>query len=253
MKLKCKMQVINLYQCDPGFCTGMRVLSCQYLLYVHSGKGAYQIGDTIYQASMGDIFYCPAGKGHMILADTKEPFLLSGIEFCCDHVKIEKHLLPVGNILFDPFLISVIREMIHEYTYGMTDSEWVCDQLLTTLILRLMRIFQNEEFKRESIVSTILEYIHSHWNQEIPHSELSRKFSYHKNSINRLLISATGMPLKQYQIDLRIKKACTLLAYSEKTIEEIAELCGYSSDTYFCRQFKEKVGITPSEFRRKRL
>ena len=47
---------------------------------------------------------------------------------------------------------------------------------------------------------------------------------YTKSSINRILINATGLTLKNYQIDLRIKKASQFLAYSNKPLREIYEL-----------------------------
>ena len=39
------------------------------------------------------------------------------------------------------------------------------------------------------------------------------------------------------------------LLQANYTLTEIAELCGYSNVEHFCRQFKEKTGCTPGEFR----
>ncbi len=250
MKPACDFGVINLYQCDPGFRTGERIFDFHYLLYVHSGSGKYRIAEKLYQARMGDLFYCPPGVVDVIIADATDPFLLSGLEFTCGITTPIDGLQPMVNLLSEPFLIEMIRELIEEYAYGLADSKVICDGLLNALVARLKRLSQGVQGGRE-IVPALLEYIQANLDREVTHAELSRVFSYHKNSINRLLIGATGMSLKNYQISLRLKKAAGLLTHSGKSVSEIAELCGYQSAVFFSRQFKEKVGITPLQFRKR--
>lgn len=50
-------------------------------------------------------------------------------------------------------------------------------------------------------------------------------------------------------IVFRITKAKHLLKNTTCSLTKIAELCGYSSDTYLIRQFKKMEGITPNEYR----
>ncbi len=50
-------------------------------------------------------------------------------------------------------------------------------------------------------------------------------------------------------IAFRIAKAKRLLEDTSDTLSKIAELCGYSSDTYFIKQFKKMEGLTPNEYR----
>lgn len=251
MELKCRMDVINLYQCDPGFCTGKRIFPYHYLLYVHNGKGRYRIGNRVYPAGMGDLFYCPPQEIDDIMADGADPFLLSGIEFWCDEGDFLRQNLPLAaNLLEDPFCITAIREMIREYSYGITGSQEICNHLLDVLLLRLTRSAQKGAAGKQTVVSAILDYVRENLDRDVTHAELSREFSYHKNSINRMLTEATGMSLKNYQIDLRIKKASALLAYSDKSIQEIAELCGYRNPAFFSRQYKQKTGVSPFTFRK---
>lgn len=53
---------------------------------------------------------------------------------------------------------------------------------------------------------------------------------------------------RQYIIDARINGAKQLLAEGTYKIETVAEKCGFSSVYHFCRIFKERVGITPTEY-----
>ncbi len=51
-------------------------------------------------------------------------------------------------------------------------------------------------------------------------------------------------------IDFRLRKAKDLLAYTEQSVAEIAEQCGYKNIEHFCRQFRKNIGITPGTFRK---
>ena len=248
MNLTPEFRVINLYQCDNGFRTDSRVFDYPYILYVHSGKGFFIISDTKYKASMGDIFFCPSFIPNTIIADEETPFLLSGIEFTVNEEtagKIGRHL----NILTNDFLVKCIQEMIQEYLYGKMFSLEICNNLLNVLLNSMIRL-TNTTVLNPNIQAQLLEYIISNIHRTVTHNELSKVFSYHKNSINRYIINETGLSLKKYQIALRLKKASELLEYSSKPIYKISEICGYNSPVFFSNQFKYKMGITPIEFRK---
>ena len=139
--------------------------------------------------------------------------------------------------------------MIREYQYRKIDSAQINDALLSVLLKNLQRMAQGTGFRKRDPATEILDYISDNLHRSITHQELSSLFSYHKNSINRLLIRETGLSLKNYVIELRIRKASELLKYSNKSIGEIGELCGYNSPVFFSRQFREKTGFTPKEYR----
>lgn len=240
------LDAVNLYQCEPGFATERRVFDYDYLLYVHSGKGKYKIGGVTYDAAMGDLFYCPPFVGNTIMADETDPFLLSGLEFLAPDYR--EALARSYSLLPHRFLIEAIGEMVKEYRYGKNGAEGICGALLSVLLKNLKRMggaAGNREPAQE-----ILEYIAQNLHRPLTHKELSQVFSYHKNSVNRLLVRETGLSFKNYLIELRIRRASELLKYSGKSMEEIAGFCGYGSAVFFSRQFREKTGMTPLQFRK---
>lgn len=256
MSFAASLQLINLYQCTPGFFTVERVFDYHYLLYVHKGLGAFKIGNTLYTGTMGDILFCPAGVANTIYADEKDPFLLSGIEFRLwgepDGKAGAHRLLPKINLLHNPHGVGLIRQMVDEIAYSRIYSGQIADALMTALYLELLRVSQIGVQDEGNVTLQMLDYIKGHFDREITYRELSERFSYHKSSINRLIRAATGMSLREYLIDLRLKAAMELLAYSRRPQNEIATLCGYNSAIFFSRQFKEKTGSTPSDYRRSR-
>ena len=58
-----------------------------------------------------------------------------------------------------------------------------------------------------------------------------------------------GMSYKEYMIRLRISTAKKLLKNTDRSVNNIAEAVGYNNPNYFSKVFREREGMTPSEFR----
>ena len=56
----------------------------------------------------------------------------------------------------------------------------------------------------------------------------------------------------QYILSLRMSNAQSLLETTEYNISEIAEAVGYDNSLYFSRLFHKHIGVSPSEYRKKR-
>lgn len=59
-----------------------------------------------------------------------------------------------------------------------------------------------------------------------------------------------GLTPTQYIAKSRLARASTLLLQTNKTISEIAQLCGYFDHSAFSRAFKKATGASPMDFRR---
>ena len=91
--------------------------------------------------------------------------------------------------------------------------------------------------------------IYSHpaerWTVERMASELALSESYFQH----LYKSTFGVSAMTDVINCRIEQAKYLLSGTAYSVGEVAESCGYKSDVHFMRQFKETVGVTPSQYR----
>ena len=67
--------------------------------------------------------------------------------------------------------------------------------------------------------------------------------------LQKLYKKQFGISFMEDLVQSRLEKAVMLLTTTDLQIGEIAEQCGYHHATHFMRQFKAKMGVTPSEYR----
>ena len=79
---------------------------------------------------------------------------------------------------------------------------------------------------------------------------LAEKMFLSKSQLNRKVKSLTGMNTATYINQSRLTQARIFLRDPEKPIGDIVLMCGFESSSYFTKMFKEKFGMTPSQYRK---
>ncbi len=96
-----------------------------------------------------------------------------------------------------------------------------------------------------------MDYMSQHLQEPIRIETLAETTGYSPNYFQNLFRKLTGETPQKYLLQLRIGRATQLLADSEFSLLEIAQQCGFSSQSYFGAVFKKETGLTPKEFRRR--
>lgn len=71
--------------------------------------------------------------------------------------------------------------------------------------------------------------------------------------LSHLFKSQVGMGIKQYALKLKNEKAKELLDATDLPIGEVATLLGFDDPLYFSRNFKKQNGMSPKEYKRKKI
>lgn len=78
--------------------------------------------------------------------------------------------------------------------------------------------------------------------------ELAEKLKVSPSYFQFLYKSFFGVPFKTDLIQMRLEYARELIVETDLTLEQVAQICGYSNEIHFYRQFKAKMGMTPREY-----
>lgn len=79
--------------------------------------------------------------------------------------------------------------------------------------------------------------------------KMSRTIGMGRSTIQKHYKSCFGKSIFEELIQFRVELAKRLLKDTTLSLTEITERCGYSTESYFMKQFKNVTGMTPTEFR----
>jgi transcriptional regulator GlxA family with amidase domain len=88
---------------------------------------------------------------------------------------------------------------------------------------------------------------------ELSVSDLAPMMACSPRHLNRLFREELGASFREKQIELRMTKACELLATSNAKVVEVALESGYQSSSVFSELFKRHFGVSPGQWRRQRV
>ena len=94
------------------------------------------------------------------------------------------------------------------------------------------------------------EYIDGHFCEEITREALSEVTHFSSGYLANSFKKELGIPIGTYIIEKRLEKARKMLQAGEASVTEVALAVGYDNFAYFSRLFKNKVGMSPSDYQK---
>ncbi len=95
-----------------------------------------------------------------------------------------------------------------------------------------------------------IRFIHANLTTQFNIRELAEKLRCHPDYLGRKFKQHTGVELGLYIRRVRVDQARELLKNRHKTIDDVAEACGFSDRIHFAKVFKKLTGETPGRYRR---
>ncbi|WP_099203854.1 response regulator transcription factor [Scatolibacter rhodanostii] len=114
-------------------------------------------------------------------------------------------------------------------------------------------IMQSKKMNGFGQYDEILDYVRRHYREPITIKEVADRFFVNAAYLGRMFQKTTGVGFKQYVKDLRFAEAKQILSQTDKRVYEIAGMVGFSDSNYFIAKFTQEMGISPTEYRKKRV
>ncbi len=99
-------------------------------------------------------------------------------------------------------------------------------------------------------MARVTAHIHAHLTGTIDRATVARAAHLSEGAFSRFFKLRTGKTLPEYVNELRVGRACRLLAEEERKVTDVALDCGFRNLANFNRRFRELMRRTPSEYRR---
>lgn len=151
------------------------------------------------------------------------------------------------------------QKLIYEAINRSIGYQLVLDSLTIQFTVELLRnwlrVRRNPqlELSRVGIVDRRLrraiEYIHSHYSQELGLSEIAQAAFLSEYHFAHLFKKLTGLTPNNYLIAVRVEQAKRLLIETDESMVNISLAVGYSSQSHFTKVFRTFTGLTPAKYR----
>ncbi len=104
---------------------------------------------------------------------------------------------------------------------------------------------------KPSVTKEIQNYLVRNYSQNIRITDVARLFGISHSALIKNFKNDIGLTPKEFLNDKRISVAKEMLKADDNTVTQISSLVGFLSPAYFTYIFRQKLGMTPKEYREK--
>ena len=133
------------------------------------------------------------------------------------------------------------------------------EALLLSALLYRIRSFSPSHFTdkpygaAETVVASVRMELECNFQNKLDLDALAARHHVSRYYLAHIFKQVTGYSLKEYLSLCRISFAIQQLAAGKQSVRQIAEASGFHDMSNFSRAFKERMGLSPSDFRKKTL
>ena len=236
-----------------------RTLDWYGLVYVHRGSGTFYDAHGSRPVRAGDLICLFPGVPHAYGPDADERWDEINVDFSgpafaawqgpgmLDPDEPVRHLKPIGYWLsrFNELVGSVSRahgiptlrdtgKLLELIAHMITDWQPAADKSAN-------RWLEEVEVQLDEIPI----------GREVDFGRIAGSFDLGEQAFRKKFRRLTGITPAQYRAKRLIEQACLILEQSNETSRSIARRLGFESEFYFSRRFKQFVGTSPREYRRR--
>ncbi|WP_331436940.1 helix-turn-helix domain-containing protein, partial [Paenibacillus sp. E194] len=164
------------------------------------------------------------------------------------------------DIGIDDRLLSIWREIMQEQRlYGSHNMNDIVKHLSFAYFRMLERTLNERAHpsylnrnRSEQIAHQMKHYIEMNVTDPFTLQDVATRVQLSVSRASHIFKETFHQSVMDYAIQLRLTMACERILHGYMPLEQIAEMCGFQSYSYFHRTFKTRLGIAPRDFREQR-
>ncbi len=232
------------------------------LIYCHEGKGEITTQKSKYTIEAGDFFIVPMKTAHSYAADEKTPWTIYWIHFKGSKSDSIVTLMKKKFMGYKGFIKHKEKGItLFDEIYGQLEKGYSSDHLQFSAMC-LWHLFSsfifnnydtNSKLNQADMVDKAISFLGTKIDQALSLEEIASAVNLSVAHFSYLFKKKTGFSPIDYFNHLKVQKACQYLLFTDQRIKEIALELGISDQYYFSRMFSKVMGMSPNEYREKRI
>ena len=225
-----------------------------YILeHIIEGKGYVVVNGKKTAVTAGDTYMLKTGESVEYYSDTQDPYKKLWVNFQGVLPAQLVSIYKLRDTVYKNVELVELFEKLYELDKISTDiSEIHFDiaNIITQMLLALAKSIEDNRFipERANLIRIELNHaVNTTFNLE----EICEKLFISKSEVIRIFKKSYGVTPYQYLLDLKISKAKSILESGSASIKEISEQLAFANPYHFSEVFKQKVGLSPLQYRKK--
>ncbi len=175
------------------------------------------------------------------------------IQFLSDDTNLREPYVPLARPvkLINPFGVhELMRILAYENVAGYSERERSMEAMMKLLIYKMHdSCADRESVSMDSRLLRLRSQIYLHPEKDWTVRRMAELVYLSESRLHTMYKEAFHITCMNDVIMSRIQYAQNMLECTDKPVSDIALECGYHGNEHFCRQFKEKTGLTPGQYR----
>ena len=246
-------------KCESLHSYGIAVRPNYIIHYILEGKGKFQADGRTYELEAGQGVLIVPGVPTFYQADAEDPWTYVWVGF--GGKLAGEYLRDIGltenrpifrcgssNALKEAVLTMLKNNKYTPYNQFLLESQLY---LFFALLASDIDVAVPLRESRENLyVSRAVEFIQNNYPYKIHVSDIAAYVCINRSYLYTLFKKTLNVSPQEYLADFRLTRAKELLSITDMSVESVGMSCGYQDPLVFSKAFKQKVGQTPSAFRK---
>jgi AraC-like DNA-binding protein len=237
-----------------------RILQEYQINYITAGEGTLETREGIFPVREGSVMLIHPDVWHRYRPLSETGWMEHYVGFMgemADRMIRSSDLLiesPVLNIGFQENMIHSFQDIFNHVLTERPGYHQICSGLVVHMLGQIISLKKNKNFRHGLIEKAIQKaclIVRDNPSRNLNVENLAGDLNVNYSIFRKAFKRYTGLSPIQYHTTLRMKQAVHLLTNTELSVKEISFNLGFCSVFYFSKLFKEKMNITPSEYRRR--
>ena len=227
---------------------------------MQKGRFRFFLGDQEFILGADDIVLVPQHIQHYFINETSKTVDYYEVKFTVLSRALSQMLSECQlRLPGDSFAACLVAHIAQEYLHNRTLCDESASAALETLVFHLTAKPRLINQRQPDVIDTtgytplakrVVDYLSEHFSHSITLDDVSTGVKISKNYLCNAFKRATGVTILDCLNMIRIRKAAELIVYSDLSLNQVAQMCGYVSTSHFNRVFARYVGIPPGQCRR---
>ena len=228
------------------------------LFYIVGGRGQFFIEDQCFPVDVNSLVIINPNVIHTEASLNAQPleYIVLGI----DGIELANSENSNGQFcMLDHFesveISGCLRNILREMELKNPGYEDICQAYMEILIIRLMRSTslavpaEPQTISGNRQCAAVRRHIDVHFKEPLTLEQLAEEAHMNKFYLSHAFKREYGISPINYMITKRIEESKYLLAETDLSLSQVAQMLGFSSPSYFSQVFRRTQNLSPTEYR----